>query len=78
MLSFRLTIQTSKNVADTTFKMNIYQSNNYRKDLSWLYPDNKPWIQEREQVKDKQSYISVFVATAYLWHIVLISLSYIV
>ena len=50
VLSSRLTIQTSKNVAGTTFK--IYQSNTYRKDLSWLYFDNEPWVQERQQVKD--------------------------
>ena len=45
-------------------QMNIYESNTYRKDLSWLHFDDEPWIQERQQVKDQQSYISVFVATA--------------
>ena len=43
-------------------QMNIYQSNSYIKDFSWLHFDNKPRVQERQQVKDKQSYISVFVA----------------
>ena len=42
--------------------MNIYQSNAYRKDLSWLYFDDDPITQERQQVKDEQSYISVLVA----------------
>ena len=42
--------------------MNIYQSNTYRKDLSWLYFDDEPRVQERQQVKDQQSYISVSVA----------------
>ena len=42
-------------------QMNIYQSNNYRKDLSWLHVDNDPEVQEKEQVMDQQSYISVFV-----------------
>ena len=42
--------------------MNIYQSNTYKKDLTWLHFDDKPRAQERQQVKDQQSYISVFVA----------------
>ena len=40
-------------------QMNIYQSNTYRKDL---HLDYEPWVQERQQVKDQQSCISVFVA----------------
>ena len=40
--------------------MNIYQSNTNRKDLRWLHFVNEPRAQEREQVKDQQSYISVF------------------
>ena len=43
-------------------QMNTYQSNNYRKDLNWLYFDGEPIVQERQQVKDQQFYISVFVA----------------
>ena len=39
---------------------NIYQSNTYRKDLSWPYLDDKPKVQEKQQVKDQQSYISIF------------------
>ena len=27
--------------------MNIYQSNTYRKDLSWLHFDGEPKVQER-------------------------------
>ena len=34
----------------------------YRKDLSWLNFDDEPRVQERQQVKDQQSCISVFVA----------------
>ena len=41
-------------------QMNIYQSNNYRKDLSWLHVDDEPGVQEKEQVMDQQSYKSVF------------------
>ena len=40
--------------------MKIFQSNTYRKDLSWLHGVNEPRGQEKEQVKDEQSYISVF------------------
>ena len=43
-------------------QMNINQSNTYRKDLSWLHFDDEPRVQERQQVKDQQSCISVFVA----------------
>ena len=44
-------------------QMKIYQSNTYRKDLSWLHVDDESWVQERQQGKDQQSHISVFVAT---------------
>ena len=43
-------------------QINIYQSNTYRKDLSWLYFDDEPRVPERQQVKDQQSCISVSVA----------------
>ena len=43
-------------------EMNIYQSNTYRKDLSWLHFHDEPRVQETQQVKDQQSYISVSVA----------------
>ena len=39
-------------------QMNTYQSNAYRKDLSWLHFDDKPRVQ---QVKDQQSWISVLM-----------------
>ena len=42
--------------------MNIYQSNAYRKDLSWLHFDDGWRVQKRQQVKDQQSYIIAFVA----------------
>ena len=41
--------------------MNIYQSNTYRKDLSWLDFYDDPGIQESQQVLDWQSYILVSV-----------------
>ena len=40
----------------------IYQSNNYRKDLSWPYFEYEPRVQEKQQVKDQQSCIFVLVA----------------
>ena len=40
--------------------MNIYQSNIYRKNLSWMHFVNEPSAQDREHVKDQQSYIPVF------------------
>ena len=43
-------------------QMNIYQINTHRKDLNWLHFDDGPRVQERQQVKDQQSCISIFVA----------------
>ena len=44
-------------------RMNIFSKViPYRKDLSWLHFDSEPRVQEKQQVKDQQSYISVFVA----------------
>ena len=40
----------------------IDQSNTYRKDLNWPHFDDEPRVQEKQQVKDQQSCISVFVA----------------
>ena len=45
-----------------SLQMNIYHSDTYRKDLIWLNIDDEPRVQERQQRKDQQSYISVFVA----------------
>ena len=36
--------------------------NTYRKDLSWPHFDDEPGVQEKQQVKDQQSYIFAFVA----------------
>ena len=41
---------------------NIYQSNTYRKDLSWPHFNDEPRVQEKLQVKDQQSCRFVFVA----------------
>ena len=43
-------------------QMNIYQGNNYRKDLSWLHFNNDSRVQERLKGKDQQSWVSIFVA----------------
>ena len=42
-------------------QMNIYKSNIYTGDLSWLHLDDEPRVQERQQVKGQQSCISTFV-----------------
>ena len=41
---------------------NIYQSNTHKKDLSRPHFDDEPRVQEKQQVKDQQSCIFVFVA----------------
>ena len=33
-------------------QMNIYQSNTYKKDLSWLHFNSEAKVQERQQTKD--------------------------
>ena len=43
-------------------QMNIYRGKTYRKDLNWLHFGDEPRLQERQQVKDQQSCISVSVA----------------
>ena len=46
-------------------QMNIHQSNTYIyliKDLSWLHSDDEPKVQERQQGKNQQSCISIFIA----------------
>ena len=43
-------------------QMNVNKSNTYRKDLTWLHLDNDPRVQEGQQVKEQQPFISVFVA----------------
>ena len=40
---------------------NIYQSNTYRKDLSWSHFDDGPRVQEKQHVKDQQSCIFLFI-----------------
>ena len=40
---------------------NTYQRNTYRKDLSWPDFDDKPRIQDKQQLKERQSCIFVFV-----------------
>ena len=41
---------------------NIYQSNTYRKDLNWPHFGDQPRVQEKQQVKDQQTCIFIFVA----------------
>ena len=33
-------------------QMSIYQSNTYKKDLSWLHFDDGPRVEEKKRVKD--------------------------
>ena len=35
-------------------QMNIYQSNTYRKDLSWQHFNNQPRVQQKQQVYDQE------------------------
>ena len=40
----------------------LVQINLYRKDLSWLHFNDELMVKKRQQVKDQQSCISIFVA----------------
>ena len=40
----------------------IYQSNTYRKGLSWPHFDSEPRVRQKQQMKDQQSCIFIFVA----------------
>ena len=62
MQSIRITSTSLENKEVEPVKpvqMNIYQSNTYRNDLSWLHFDDEPRVQERQQVKEQQSCMSV-------------------
>ena len=66
MQSIRITSASLKNKEVQPAEpvhLNIYQSNTYRKDLSWLYFNNEPMVQKRQQVKDQQS--CIFASVAY-------------
>ena len=47
-----------------TIQIKIYQSNTYRKDLSWLYFDDESRTQESQQVKYEQ--LCIPISAAYL------------
>ena len=46
-------------------QIDIYQTTTYKKDLSWLHFNNQSRIQEEQQVKDQQSYVSLSVYLTY-------------
>ena len=62
MVTETLSIENKEVKPVEPVQMNIYQSNTYTKDLSWLCFDNAPRVQDRQQVTGQQSCISVFVA----------------
>ena len=62
MVTETLSIENKEVEPVEPVQMNIYQSNTYTKDLSWLRFNNEPRVQDRQQVKDQQSCILVFVA----------------
>ena len=45
----------------SSFLLFVFQSNTYRKYLSWLHFDYETSVQESKQEKDQESFISVFV-----------------
>ena len=62
MQCIRITSRPSKVEPVQSVVKNIYQSNTDRKGLSCSHFDNEPRVQEKQQEKDQQSCISVFVA----------------
>ena len=57
----RTSHKNNKVEQDELVQMNIYQGYVYRKDWSWLHFDDRTRFHERQQVKDQQSYILVFI-----------------
>ena len=57
----QISLENKKAEPTESVQMNIHQSNTYRKELSWLHFHDELRAQERQQVKDQQSYISIFV-----------------
>ena len=59
MQSIRITSNTSLEKKEVEpvepVLKNIYQSNTYRKVLSWPHFNNEPRVQEKQQLKDQQS-----------------------
>ena len=47
----------------------LVAASTYRNDLRWVHFDDEPRVQEREQMKDKQSYISFFAANNSKWQL---------
>ena len=47
---------------------NIYQSNTYSKDLTWLHFDDDPSIHEKQQMNNQQSCISVKEQVLHVLH----------
>ena len=66
MQTFRITIRPPSRKKEVVtvepVLKNIYQNNTYRKDLGWPHFNDERRVQEKQQVKDQQFYISVFVA----------------
>ena len=56
MQSIRITTRPPSEIKEVEpvepVQMNIYQSNPYRKDLSWIHFNDEPRVQERQQVND--------------------------
>ena len=43
-------------------QMNNYQSDSYRKDLSWLHSDDEPRVQETQRVKDQDPQLGAMLS----------------
>ena len=62
LLARRHTLVAQNRRAGVRLHHGIYQSNTYRKYFSWLHFSDEASVQERQQVKDHHSCISVSVA----------------
>ena len=60
MQSIRITSKPLKNKEVESVKSVI----TYRKDISWLHFSNESRVKERQQVKDQQSCISIFLSVS--------------
>ena len=54
--------KTTWNQSSKFWRTSEEQNNTYRKELSWPQFDDEPRAKEKQQVKEQQLYISIFVA----------------
>ena len=53
LLEKRVNLPQEKGIETSLVQINIYQSNSYKNDLSWLCFEDEPRVQKRQQIEDE-------------------------